>query len=47
MKALRFWLEFAKQVITCYDDTCKSMGYSPFKSSAKKTKVDANKSTTD
>jgi hypothetical protein len=45
MKAIRFWLEFAKQVLTAYDETAKEMGYSPFKATPKKTKVDDNKPT--
>lgn len=43
MKAIRFWLEFAKQVLTAYDETAKEMGYSPFKATSKKAKVNDNK----
>jgi len=44
MKAIRFWLEFAKQVLTAYDETAKEMGYNPFKATPKKIKVDDSKS---
>lgn len=46
IKAVRFWLEFAKRVLTAWDETGKEMGFTPFerKTPAKKAKpkVDAN-----
>lgn len=47
MKAIRFWLEFAKQVLTAYDETAKEMGYNPFKAAPKKAKIDVSKSSAD
>jgi hypothetical protein len=37
MKALRFWIEIAKQVLNAWDTVSTEMGYTPFAN--KQTKV--------